>query len=45
LFYLGEYLHLFFFSIIISTLFFGGWELPNFVFYCVMYPYFFEWVC
>jgi NADH-quinone oxidoreductase subunit H len=24
LFYLGEYLHLFFFSIIISTLFFGG---------------------
>jgi NADH-quinone oxidoreductase subunit H len=24
LFYLGEYLHLFFFSIITSTLFFGG---------------------
>jgi NADH-quinone oxidoreductase subunit H len=24
LFYLGEYFHLFFFSIVISTLFFGG---------------------
>jgi NADH-quinone oxidoreductase subunit H len=30
LYYLGEYLHLFFFSVVISTLFFGGWELPNF---------------
>jgi hypothetical protein len=31
LYYLGEYLHLFFFSLITATLFFGGWELPNFV--------------
>jgi len=31
LYYLGEYLHLFFFSLVISTLFFGGWELPNFI--------------
>lgn len=30
LYYLGEYLHLFFFSLITATLFFGGWELPNF---------------
>jgi len=28
LFYLGEYFHLFFFSLVISTLFFGGWEWP-----------------
>lgn len=28
LYYLGEYLHLFFFSLIISILFFGGWEFP-----------------
>jgi NADH-quinone oxidoreductase subunit H len=32
LYYLGEYLHLFFFSLIISIIFFGGWELPNFFF-------------
>ena len=32
LYYLGEYLHLFFFSLILSLLFFGGWELPNFFF-------------
>ena len=32
LYYLGEYLHLFFFSVVTSTLFFGGWELPNFMF-------------
>lgn len=31
LYYLGEYLHLFFFSLVISILFFGGWELPNFL--------------
>jgi formate hydrogenlyase subunit 4 len=31
LYYLGEYLHLFFFSLTISILFFGGWELPNFL--------------
>lgn len=30
LYYLGEYLHLFFFSLVISLLFLGGWELPNF---------------
>lgn len=32
LYYLGEYLHLFFFSSVISILFLGGWELPNFIF-------------
>ena len=32
LYYLGEYLHLFFFSLIISILFFGGWEYPNIIF-------------
>ena len=31
LYYLGEYFHLFFFSMTISLLFFGGWELPNFL--------------
>jgi len=31
LYYLGEYLHLFFFSLVISILFFGGWEFPNFL--------------
>ena len=31
LYYLGEYLHLFFFSLIISIIFFGGWEIPNFI--------------
>ena len=30
-YYLGEYLHLFFFSIVMSILFFGGWELPRFL--------------
>jgi NADH:ubiquinone oxidoreductase subunit H len=30
LYYLGEYFHLFFFSSIVSILFFGGWEYPNF---------------
>lgn len=29
LYYLGEYMHLFFFSMVISTVFLGGWELPN----------------
>lgn len=29
LFYLGEYFHLFFFSMIMVTLFFGGWEWPT----------------
>lgn len=31
LYYLGEYLHLFFFSLVIATVFFGGWEMPNFL--------------
>lgn len=31
-YYLGEYLHLFFFSLLISSLIFGGWELPRFLF-------------
>lgn len=30
-YYLGEYLHLYFFSILLATLFLGGWELPYFV--------------
>ena len=42
LYYLGEYLHLFFFSLITSTLFFGGWELPNFLFFYFSKPYFLE---
>lgn len=29
LFYLGEYFHLFFFSCVMSILFFGGWEYPD----------------
>lgn len=33
LYYLGEYLHLFVFSTVISVLFFGGWEFPNFFYY------------
>lgn len=30
-YYLGEYLHLYFFSILLATLFLGGWELPYFL--------------
>jgi NADH:ubiquinone oxidoreductase subunit H len=33
LYYLGEYMHLFFFSMVISTIFLGGWELPNLFFF------------
>jgi len=33
LYYLGEYFHLFFFSMIVSIILLGGWELPNFFFY------------
>lgn len=33
LYYLGEYFHLFFFSMVVSILFFGGWEMPNFIIY------------
>ena len=31
LYYLGEYFHLFFFSMVISLVLLGGWELPNFL--------------
>lgn len=33
LYYLGEYLHLFVFSLVLSVLFFGGWEFPNFLYF------------
>ena len=33
LYYLGEYFHLFFFSMTIVIFFLGGWELPNFSFF------------
>ena len=39
LFYLGEYLHLFFFSSIIVILFFGGWEFTNNFFIFLNYKY------
>lgn len=32
LYYLGEYMHLFFFSMVMSIIFFGGWEKPIFFF-------------
>lgn len=32
LYYLGEYFHLFFFSMTIALLFLGGWEKPTFIF-------------
>jgi hypothetical protein len=32
LYYLGEYFHLFFFSMTIATFFFGAWENPTFNF-------------
>lgn len=35
-YYLGEYLHLYFFSILLATLFLGGWEIPNFVFIIIV---------
>lgn len=37
LYYLGEYLHLFFFSLVLALLFFGGWELPGFI-YSFLFP-------
>lgn len=37
LYYLGEYLHLFFFSLVISLLFLGGWECPNLFIYLYYY--------
>lgn len=39
IYYLGEYLHLFFFSLLISSLIFGGWELPRFML-ITLYDYF-----
>lgn len=38
-YYLGEYLHLFFFSLLISSLILGGWELPRFLL-IYLYTYF-----
>ncbi len=35
IFYLGEYFHLFFFSTVVSLLFFGGWYGPNFLLFFV----------
>lgn len=35
-YYLGEYLHLYFFSLLLSTLFLGGWELPHFI-WCIIF--------
>jgi NADH-quinone oxidoreductase subunit H len=32
-YYLGEYLHLFVFSLVLSVLFFGGWDSPNFIYF------------
>lgn len=40
LYYLGEYLHLFFFSAVISILFFGGWEIPDWVYYILIKIYY-----
>jgi NADH:ubiquinone oxidoreductase subunit H len=40
IFYLGEYFHLFFFSAIISILFLGGWEGPNFLLYFFLPTYY-----
>lgn len=39
LYYLGEYFHLFFFSMVISIVLFGGWELPNFLYNFLIYDY------
>jgi NADH-quinone oxidoreductase subunit H len=39
LYYLGEYFHLFFFSMIINILLFGGWELPNYMIYFYLIDY------
>lgn len=36
IYYLGEYLHLFFFSLVISILIFGGWEFPNYIYYVII---------
>ena len=39
LYYLGEYFHLFFFSMTISLVLLGGWELPNFLLYFISTDY------
>lgn len=39
LYYLGEYFHLFFFSMFISILLLGGWEYPNFILYFISQGY------
>lgn len=39
LYYLGEYFHLFFFSMTVSIILLGGWELPNFLFYFILNDY------
>jgi NADH:ubiquinone oxidoreductase subunit H len=39
LYYLGEYFHLFFFSMVISIVLLGGWELPNYFLYLVSNDY------
>ncbi len=41
-YYLGEYLHLFFFSSVMSILVLGGWQVPNFIFFFSDYLYTFE---
>ncbi len=41
LYYLGEYFHLFFFSMVISLLLLGGWEAPNFLLYLFSNEYLF----
>ena len=39
LYYLGEYLHLFVFGLVLSVLFFGGWEFPNFLYFFILELY------
>lgn len=39
LYYLGEYFHLFFFSMVISLVLFGGWELPNFMYNFLIFDF------
>ena len=41
LYYLGEYFHLFFFSMVVSLVLLGGWELPNFLIYLINTDFFF----
>jgi len=36
LYYLGEYFHLFFFSLNVAIFFFGGWEFPNILLFLLM---------